>query len=438
MELIKIPSLKTLTINNDTYEIVDETARNGVAGIPAAVNTALAEAKASGAFKGDTGVTGSPGVAGKDGTSATHSWSGTTLTITSASGTSSANLKGDKGDKGDAGSPGSSGKDGTSVSVKSVSESAADGGNNVITFTDGKTVTIKNGSRGSTGATGATGAPGKDGKDYVLTASDKTEIAEQVENATIVQAPTFVDSVNKMTDASKVYVLAETGHIWSYMDTTVEKEVTKTDKIVGVSGNDYVVGSRFSSSTAEDTFNNDVTQCHITPLIDLTKPEYQGKTIQLHLNSKGSGVQYASTGAYTTYVQCRIYGVDKTILAARMYTVDVGIGGSGLVEVVNGTITVAYNSNSSATLTIKMPPTFGSGKVKIGYIRFCGIGAIADSNVYIAYPAIETVTGGQWVDTGTTYAPNLTDADKQAMVEEVAELVDTQLLTMIGDGVVTV
>lgn len=38
---------------------------------------------------------------GKDGVSATHSWKGTTLTITSASGTSSVDLKGEKGDKGD-------------------------------------------------------------------------------------------------------------------------------------------------------------------------------------------------------------------------------------------------------------------------------------------------------------------------------------------------
>ena len=128
--------------------------------------------------KGDTGAT---GAAGKDGVSATHSWSGTTLTITSASGTSSANLKGEKGDKGDKGDQGiqgnpgadgakgdkgdkgDTGESGTSITVKSVSESTADGGNNVVTFSDGKTVTIKNGSKGSTGATGATGSQGPKG-----------------------------------------------------------------------------------------------------------------------------------------------------------------------------------------------------------------------------------------------------------------------------------
>ena len=86
--------------------------------------------------------------------------------------------KGDKGDKGDTGATGpkgdtgatgpagADGKDGaagTSVTVKSVSESSADGGSNVITFSDGKTITIKNGSKGSTGATGETGPKGDQG-----------------------------------------------------------------------------------------------------------------------------------------------------------------------------------------------------------------------------------------------------------------------------------
>ena len=107
--------------------------------------------------KGDTGATGAQGepgkdgADGKDGTSATHSWNGTVLTITSASGTSSADLKGEKGDKGDTGEkgePGETGADGTSVTVSSVSESTADGGSNVVEFSDGKTLTVKNGRDG--------------------------------------------------------------------------------------------------------------------------------------------------------------------------------------------------------------------------------------------------------------------------------------------------
>ena len=54
------------------------------------------------------------------------------------------------------------GADGESVTVKSVSESSVDGGNNVVTFSDGKTVTIKNGTKGSPGEPGYTPVKGKD------------------------------------------------------------------------------------------------------------------------------------------------------------------------------------------------------------------------------------------------------------------------------------
>ena len=113
--------------------------------IPSAVEAALEQAKASGAFDGAPGKDGADGAPGKDGASGkdgkdgvsvTHSWNGTTLTVTSASGTSSANLKGDKGDKGDTGAQGEKGDQG-------------DKGDK--------------GDKGDTGATGADGAPGKDG-----------------------------------------------------------------------------------------------------------------------------------------------------------------------------------------------------------------------------------------------------------------------------------
>ena len=65
------------------------------------------------------------------------------------------------------------GKDGTSVTVKSVSESTADGGSNVVTFSDGKTITIKNGKAGTPGKT-----PVK-GTDY-WREEDKAEMVNEV------------------------------------------------------------------------------------------------------------------------------------------------------------------------------------------------------------------------------------------------------------------
>ena len=121
--------------------------------LPEAINTALAQAKASGEFDGKDGQDGY---------------------------TPQKNV--DYFDGKD-GSNGSNGKDGTSVTVKSVSESTADGGSNVVTFSDGKTVTIKNGSKGSTGAAGKTPVKGTD----YFTAADKAEMV----NAVIATLPIY-------------------------------------------------------------------------------------------------------------------------------------------------------------------------------------------------------------------------------------------------------
>ena len=119
--------------------------------LASAIDEALAQAKASGEFKGEDGApgtsvtivsvsessedggentvafsdgskitikngsTGQDGVIGKDGedgVSPTHSWDGTVLTITSASGTSSADLKGADGQPGADGKDGKDGADG--------------------------------------------------------------------------------------------------------------------------------------------------------------------------------------------------------------------------------------------------------------------------------------------------------------------------------------
>ena len=92
-----------------------------------------------------------------------------------SSGSAEKGEPGKDGVDGQPGKDGSSGKDGTSVTVKSVSESTEDGGSNVVTFSDGKTLTVKNGKTGA------------DGNDYVLTSADKTEIAELA--AELVEVP---------------------------------------------------------------------------------------------------------------------------------------------------------------------------------------------------------------------------------------------------------
>lgn len=148
---------------------------------------------------GAPGAPGAPGADGSDGVGVSNIYQKTTsiadggenvFVIELTDGTVS-NFKvrnGSKGSAGANGSPGADGKDGTSVTVKSVSESGADGGSNVVTFSDGKTLTVKNGSKGSAGAAGKDGADGYTpvkGTDY-WTETDKAEIVTD----TLAQAAT--------------------------------------------------------------------------------------------------------------------------------------------------------------------------------------------------------------------------------------------------------
>lgn len=72
------------------------------------------------------------------------------------------------------------GVDGTSVTVKSVSESTADGGSNVVTFSDGKTVTVKNGSKGDPFTYDDFKAEQLEALKYKLTDTDKATIVSAV------------------------------------------------------------------------------------------------------------------------------------------------------------------------------------------------------------------------------------------------------------------
>ncbi|MBQ9082257.1 MAG: hypothetical protein IJY28_02015, partial [Clostridia bacterium] len=124
---------------------------------------------------------------------------------------------------------------------------------------------------------------------------------------------------------------------------------------------------------------------------------------------------------------------DKTVLYGRASTC---LDKNAAILPVLTNVTTTIHGETSATLTITIPARYNG--TDIGYMRFGGKGTEAASDVYITYQGVQTVTGGQWVSTGTTYAPALTDEDKQAMVDEITAMVDDQLLTLVGDGAVTV
>ena len=145
-----------------------ETGPQGVQGLPG-------ETGATGP-KGDKGDTGPQGPKGEKGDTGEQGPAGADGAKGETGETGPQGPQGEQGIQGEPGTPG------TSVTVSSVTESTEDGGTNTVTFSDGETLNVKNGSKG---ADGAPGAPGEDGYTPVKgidywTDTDKTEMVNAV------------------------------------------------------------------------------------------------------------------------------------------------------------------------------------------------------------------------------------------------------------------
>ena len=167
------------------------------------------------------------------------------------------------------------GSAGSSVTISSTTESEESGGENVVTFSDGNTLTVNNGKDGETPVKGThyfTEADKQELKQDILEDLDngddstvtehnkdttahsdirqllnqlstnkanKSDLADYVKSVNgelpdesgnvkiTVQAeqPNFVDSVEQMTDTTKAYVLKETGEIWTWQSYQTEATV---------------------------------------------------------------------------------------------------------------------------------------------------------------------------------------------------------------------
>lgn len=159
---VELPT-KVSQLENDTGYLTEHQDISGkldVSALPTAINTALAQAKASGDFKGDPGETGPVGPQGIQG------------------------LQGEKGEQGEQGPIGPQGIQGEKGDKGEVGEQ---------------------------GEPGQPGQPGADGKDYILTEADKSEIAGMAaELVEVPEAPevsmkplTFTGAVNATYDGSE-------------------------------------------------------------------------------------------------------------------------------------------------------------------------------------------------------------------------------------------
>lgn len=319
-----------LTKHQDISGKLDSTA------LPTAINTALAQAKASGEFDG------------------------------------------------------SNGKDGTSVTVKSVSESTEDGGSNVVTFSDGKALTVKNGGKGGTGATGATGPAGPKpvkGVDY-FDPADQEAIVQQVIAA--LGTPVFgtvdlnkVITLNTDRLVDGTYTLGYEGENGEFVELCTLKKggasytnqlPISTDASGAVyNGTGYKTGFRLGSSSTE----SEVTGTNPTFITGFI-PIANGQTVRLencYIDTDGiNGFNSAETIAY--------YGKAANSLYISLYNSS------------KGAMNAVYWSNLSGSGYFTNLNTDSEGKVTefkinrsgIAYIRFTLAGDAPNAIITVDQP----------------------------------------------------
>lgn len=279
---------------------------------------------------------------------------------------------------------------GTSVTIKSVLESTIDGGNNIVEFSDGKTVTIRNGSKGA------------DGKDYVLTEADKAEIAGMVGDiasggtTTVLEwqdiAVDFSQYPNKyvywtagLNTAIKI-VDAGTGFGYARIPVSAGDKFKTCGRIyynapvwvvANESGTVLQMGTKGSVvETSEDEFTISAGGAYL----------YINKNDQ---NNNGTGFQYLKKEVETTvevpmpvylsplYNKKIVYDGDSICLGA--------FGGGGYAKIIANTVMGAYDNQAKggARLTAKGDNTYHSVVDNLGNLPadgdlYCFEGGIND------------------------------------------------------------
>ena len=263
------------------------------------------------------------------------------------------------------------GDPGTSVTVSSVSESTESGGENVVNFSDGKKMTVKN------------GKDGPKGDPYTLTENDKDEIAARIGQ---IEAPTIVSSIDEMTDTSKHYVYK--GSIWAYRTSTTEGETVLVPN-----------------------FTN------------LIKFDASGNPTNVSINKRYSGSAGAAAG-YLSSEDGSFAITDVIVKDSETYTFYINRKAAGQSKVAQF-VSVDATVNSVATIEIADWVNGENGEYKWGgscnpnYLKFSakisdtaitadslkGLIVTLDEPITYTEQKTEGETVSEWYDTGISYAP---------------------------------
>ena len=316
---------------------------------------------------GVDGKDGANGTNGKDGVSCTHSWNGTTLTVTSASGTSSVNLKGDKGDT------------------------------------------------GAKGEQGIQGEKGENGSDYILTDTDKSEIATAVKADLTQLEPNFANSIDECTDTSKVYVLPD-GYIYAYMSTEQKSYTnqlplsTDTDDSV-YNGTGYKTDTYLSSGNVA-TKSGYVTTGFI-PVPDTATDYNGGHTVIRFQNTELDSSAYTricfydSNKAYLglSYASNMTQG-EQTTENKDTYL----MGNDGYIKSIDVSDYCYYLK--------------AAGKGTVAFIRLCGAGINNESIITVNEEISDTTEKKYtWTNTGHAFIP----ADYEERIIDAEEKIATNV-----------
>ena len=328
---------------------------------------------------------------------------------------------------------GEQGNDGTSITISSTSESAEDGGNNTVTFSDGTTLSVKNGSKGSTGDSGNDGYTPVKGTDY-WTEDDLTSM--QNDNYAYITAelakrgqlkPEFANSIEECIDTTKLYVLPD-GYIYAYIKTKIWQEgstnLIPTSTVSGggsiYDGDGYKLGVRLNSSATE----KEQPWCITTGFIPITKND----VLRIKYWANGKSDYFTQTGNSIC-----LYNSSYTHLTTNQE-------GTGLVLNQNG---IGAFDSSTEIYTVKISDILDNDD--IAFVRISTLVTIvgqtatdADATKVIVTVNEEIADGYYvesygWASTGHAFVPADYE-DKIIELEEELEVQGTRLTSLELNG----
>lgn len=329
-----------------------------------------------------------------------------------------------KGDPGEPGDPGTPGKNGTSVTITKIQESTEDGGENVVTFSDGKTMTVKNGRKGNPGENGKT--PVK-GIDYYNDA-DKAEFSSYIATELAKRGqlkPEFANSVEECTDTTKMYVLPD-GFIYAYFEK--ESDLPYTNLLPLADVNTFTSNDLKTATKKEGYFEG--VRLNSSGNMVAQSGSYVTGFIPYKYGGEGDKIRVKNTGWCSSGNTMGVWAYDANhVFISELVTFGKGtstnfdemIANSG-----NGTAGRGWSKESDGQYMTTFVPSQASGignidTSKIAYVRIF-MGDFSNAVITINE---EIVSGGSaggldWHNTGHAFVP----ADYEKRILELEKRID--------------